>query len=109
VQTVADLPAATKTAHPVTRETAVKFYATGRTAGELRAQAANPWLVRDRAKHAGVSPRFIRDEMLAIADGIEEVAATGLTPELAYFALGLDLVLGRFPGAVSPSRPAAAR
>ena len=50
--------------------TALKFYATGRTAEELR----------------------------AIARAIEELAAAGLTPVRCWYLAGLDQFYGPFPG-----------
>lgn len=75
---------------------ALKFYATGRTAGGLRAMAADPEMTRGLALLSGVTEDEERAQVLAIADAIDALAAAGLTPEQAYFLAGLDKVLGPY-------------
>lgn len=65
----------------VTRRDALIFRATGRTASGLRASGADPFALAEIAALAGVSQRVMRKTMTALADGIDAIAAEGLSPE----------------------------
>ena len=96
--TLAETSLPARTPGTVTRRDAMVFHATGRTAPVLRARACDPLVTEGIAILAGVSPEAIAAEMHAIADGIDAIAAEGLTPEKCWFLLGLDAVLGPVPG-----------
>lgn len=73
---------------------ALKFYATGRTAGNVRAQADTPEWVAGLAYIDGITPEAERYAMLSLADCMDAIVRAGLTPEQAYNLAGLDRVLG---------------
>jgi hypothetical protein len=75
---------------------ALKYYGTGRTAGDLRAEAADPAWVAGLAYIDGIAPGEERARMLGTARAVEELAAAGLSPEQAYFLAGLDRDLGPY-------------
>jgi hypothetical protein len=65
--------------------TALRYLAIGRT----------PEDVRERALEGGSAAE---GQMLAIADRMGELAATGLTPVKCWYLGGLDQFLGAYPG-----------
>jgi hypothetical protein len=73
---------------------ALKFYATGRTAGALRALAADPVMTRGLALMCGITEVEELEQLLGIADAIDAYAAAGLTPEGAYSLAGLEEIFG---------------
>jgi hypothetical protein len=77
---------------------AKKYYALGSTPEVLRAEAADPEWVRDTALKAGISEEQERAQLLAVADRIAVIAATGLTPVDCWYLTALDQFLGPFPG-----------
>ena len=77
---------------------ALKYFALGRTAGDLRDEAADPEWVRGMALEGGITEDQERAQMLAIADAIDALAATTLTPVKCWYLSGLDQFLGPFPG-----------
>jgi hypothetical protein len=70
------------------RVDAMKFYATGRTAAGLRAQAADPETVAMIAAGSLETEDEVRAMMLALADGVAQIAADGLTPADCWKLLG---------------------
>jgi hypothetical protein len=70
------------------RQAAMKFYATGRTAAGLQAQAADPQTVAMIAAWIPATEDKVRAEMLALADGIDQITAEGLTPADCWKLLG---------------------
>jgi hypothetical protein len=70
------------------RQAAMKFYATGRTAAGLQAQAADPETVAVIAARTPATEHEVRAEILALADGIDKIAAEGLTPADCWKLLG---------------------
>lgn len=104
MQTLAHpLPAGTETA---SREEAMEFYATGRTAAFLRGLAANPVIVASEAAKSGATEAEARGLMLALADAIDHITADGITQEQAYLLMRLDTHFGPYPGALTTA-PAA--
>jgi hypothetical protein len=99
-----EAPARTEGTATASRDDCMKFYATGRTAEGLRAKVADPMILEGMAILAGVQIPVMRQEMLALADGIDLITAEGLTAEQCYFLLGLDRVLGPFAGPVPTQR-----
>ena len=96
--TVADFPAAVPTApQPAPREAAMAWYAIGRTAEGRRALARNPVASAAYAALYGMSPEEMRAELLAVADGIDMIAAEGLTRVECWYLAGLDQFHGQFP------------
>lgn len=75
---------------------ALKLYGTGRTAEGHRAQANEPGWVAGLAYIDGITAEQERAQMLATASAMEAIAATGMTPEQAYFLAGLDRDLGQY-------------
>lgn len=65
---------------------ALRYYAIGRTAGDLRDQAAARTGERERA------------QMLAVAGRMDDLAAEGLTPVDCWYLGSLDQFLGPYPG-----------
>jgi hypothetical protein len=100
----AEAPSRTEGTATASRDDCMKFLATGRTAEGLRAKVADPMILEGMAILAGVQIPVMRQEMLALADGIDLIAAEGLTPGQCYFLLGLDRVLGPFAGPVPAQR-----
>lgn len=105
----AEAPSRTEGTATASRDDCMKFLATGRTADGLRAKVADPMILEGMAILAGVSVPVMRQEMLALADGIGLIAAEGLTPGQCYFLLGLESVLGPFAGPVPAQRATPAR
>jgi hypothetical protein len=77
---------------------ALKYFALGRTAGDLRAEAADPEWVRGMAAEGGITEEQERSQVLAIADAVDALAVTTLTPVKCWYLSGLDQFLGPFPG-----------
>lgn len=75
---------------------ALKYHATGRTAGSFRAQGADETFTRGMAALSGTTPEQERAWLLAVADAVDALAAEGLTPEKAYRLAGLDRELGPY-------------
>jgi len=75
---------------------ALNYLAIGRTAAELRAQAADPEMTRGLALMCGITEDEERAQVLAVADRLDGLTAAGLTPESAYSLAGLDDVLGPY-------------
>jgi hypothetical protein len=71
-----------------TRRAAMIFYVTGRTAAGLRAEAADPETVAGIATRSPETEDEVRAMMLALADGIDQIAAEGLTPLDCWEELG---------------------
>lgn len=71
-----------------TREDCLKFLGTLRAAEWLRECAARPETVTAAAADAGVTEDLIRAKMLALADGIDELTAEGITPPDCWRILG---------------------
>lgn len=90
---------------PVTRDDAMKFYATGRTAEGLRAHAADPLVTEGIATLSGITPDEARQQMLALADAIDHITSEGITQEQAYFLMRLDTHFGPFPGTAPVPAP----
>lgn len=84
--TVTHRPARTR----VTRDDCLKFYGTGRTAGGLRAMAADPKAVAMTTTGSGEPAATVRAMMLDLADGIDQLAAEGITPADCWDLLGWD-------------------
>ena len=70
------------------RQAAMIFYATGRTAEGLQAQAADADTVAAVAAKSAETEDEARAVMLALADGINQIAAEGLTPPDCWKQLG---------------------
>jgi len=85
----------------VSRETALAFYAAGRSAAGRRALAAVPAVVEAYAELDHISAEQERAVLLAVADGIEQVTAEGLTRADAWYLAGLDQFQGPYPGSVA--------
>jgi hypothetical protein len=77
---------------------ALKYYALGSTAGDLRADAADPEWVRSASLDAGITEEQERAQLLAVAHCLDSIAATGLSPVKCWYLSGLDQFLGAFPG-----------
>jgi hypothetical protein len=77
---------------------ALKFCATGRTAESLRIMAADPVMTEGLALLSGITEDEEREQVLKIADAIDELTAAGLTPVKCWYLAGLDQFLGPFPG-----------
>jgi hypothetical protein len=77
---------------------ALRYRAIGRTAGDLRAQAADPEWVRGLALEGGITADQEREQMLAVAGRMDRLAAEGLTPVACWYLGGLDQFLGPYPG-----------
>jgi hypothetical protein len=71
-----------------TRRAALIFYATGRTAAGLRAKTANPGTAAAIAASASKTEAEIGAEMVDLADGIDQIAAEGLTLADCWKLLG---------------------
>jgi len=84
---------------------ALKLYAAGRAADDVRAQAANPETVRARAAY-GVTEEEGRARALAVADCIDRLSAAGLTPAECWYLAGMDRLHGPFPGATAEATAA---
>jgi hypothetical protein len=82
----------------VSREVAMAWYAVGRTAAGRRALAGIPTAVADYAALYGTTPEQMRADLLAVADGIDAIAAEGLTRVQCWYLAGLDQFHGPFPG-----------
>jgi hypothetical protein len=74
----------------VTREDCVKFLAVGHTGSGLRAMAADPETVTALTA-GGDTEETARAMMHALADGIEQLIAEGLTMPGCWDLLGWDL------------------
>lgn len=85
----------------ISREVALGFYAAGRSAAGRRALAADPLVVEAYAELDHISPEQERAVLLAVADGIEQVAAEGLTRADAWYLAGLDQFQGPYPGSAA--------
>jgi hypothetical protein len=83
---------------------ALRYRAIGRTAEDLREQAADPEWVRGLALEGGITEEQEREQLLAIADRMTQLAAEGLTPVKCWYLGGLDQWLGpyRVPPEVTP-------
>jgi hypothetical protein len=77
---------------------ALKYFALGRTANDLRDEAADPEWVRGMALEGGITEEQERAQLLAVADRIADLKAEGLTPVKCWYLSGLDQFLGPFPG-----------
>lgn len=75
----------------ITREVAMKFFATGRTADEFRRHAASPETVAGLSAGSGETPDAAQTLLLALADGIDKIVAEGLTFAECWDILGWDL------------------
>jgi hypothetical protein len=75
---------------------ALNYLALGRTAAELREQAADPEMNRGLAALCGITEEQERAQVLAIAGNLGQLEAQGMTPDQAYRLAGLDLVLGPY-------------
>lgn len=73
---------------------ALKYHATGRTAGNIREQAGNPGWVAGLAYIDGITPEAERYAMITTADCMDALTAAGITPGQAYGLAGLDRILG---------------
>lgn len=94
----------------VSREMAMAWYAVGRTAQGRRALAAEPMVVESYARLHGTTPREMRAELLAVADGIDAIVTEGLTRAQCWYLAGLDQFHGPYPASalVVPAQRAAA-
>jgi hypothetical protein len=101
VSTLTESPADTTATRLADRDTAMKFYATGRTPERLRAHAADPLVLEGIAVLSGITPGEAREQMLALAEAIDHITAEGITQEQAYFLMRLDKHFGPYPGARS--------
>lgn len=106
MSTLTDSPAAPAATRSVTRDDAMKFYATGRTSAGLRAHAADPMVLEGISVLSGTTPDEARQQMLSLADAIDHITADGITQEQAYLLMRMDTHFGPFPGALSTA-PAA--
>ena len=89
--TVTEIPRPITTPAPLaTREDALKFMGSGRTAEGLRAVAGNPETVAALAQE-DVSPETARATILAIADEIDKLTAEGVTAPDCWRILGWSL------------------
>lgn len=91
--TLNDQPDATPAEVPVppgevTRREAMVFYATGRTAAAIRAYAARFVTVDDTTGQSIDDAIAVKALILALADGIDRIAAEGLTPADCWQQLG---------------------
>jgi hypothetical protein len=77
---------------------ALKYFAVGTTAEDLRQQAADPEWVRGMALEGGITQEQERAQLLAVAHCLDSLAATTLTPVDCWNLSGLDQFLGPFPG-----------
>ncbi len=75
---------------------ALKYCAIGRTAADLRAQAADPEMTRGLALLSGISEEQERAQVLAVAPAIDLLAAAGLTPVKCWYLAGLDQFHGPY-------------